>query len=98
MGIAGIKLYEGTKHTMATDAGRRGVSERALQTFLGHSDARSTRRYARMSDEALVSVLRPRDVEGDEDLSLAGVARSQARERPNKIGVPNGNRTRGEAP
>ena len=44
---------------MATDAVRRGVSERALQTFLGHSDARSTRRCARMSDEALVSVLRP---------------------------------------
>jgi integrase len=58
-GIEGVRLYEGTKHTMATDAVRRGVSERALQTFLGHSDARSTRRYARMSDEALVSVLRP---------------------------------------
>jgi hypothetical protein len=59
VGIEGVRLYEGTKHTMATDAVRRGVSERALQTFLGHSDARSTRRYARMSDEALVSVLRP---------------------------------------
>ena len=59
VGIQGVRLYEGTKHTMATDAVRRGVSERALQAFLGHSDARSTRRYARMSDEALVSVLRP---------------------------------------
>jgi integrase len=59
VGIADVRLYEGTKHTMATDAVRRGVSERALQTFLGHSDARSTRRYARMSEEALVSVLRP---------------------------------------
>jgi integrase len=71
VGIEGVRLYEGTKHTMATDAVPRGVSERALQTFLGHSDARSTRRYARMSDEALVSVLRPRDEPRDEDLSLA---------------------------
>jgi site-specific recombinase XerD len=46
---------------MATDAVRRGVSERALQTFLGHTDVRSTRRYARLSAAALVSVLRPPD-------------------------------------
>jgi predicted NAD-dependent protein-ADP-ribosyltransferase YbiA (DUF1768 family) len=43
------------------DAVRRGVSERALQTFLGHTDVRSTRRYARLSEAALVSVLRPPD-------------------------------------
>ena len=47
---------------MATDAVRRGVSERALQTFLGHTDIRSTRRYARLSEEALISVLRPREL------------------------------------
>ena len=59
-GIEDVRLYEGTKHTMATDAVRRGVSERALQAFLGHADTRSTRRYARLADEALISVLRPR--------------------------------------
>jgi hypothetical protein len=71
VGIEGVKLYEGTKHTMATDAVRRGVSERALQTYLGHADVRSTRRYARLSDEALVSVLRtpPRDAATEDDLS-----------------------------
>ena len=57
-GLAGVKLYEGTKHSMATDAIRRGVSERALQSFLGHRDLRSTRRYAQISDQALVSVPR----------------------------------------
>ena len=62
VGLEGVRLYEGTKHTMATDAVRRGVSERALQAFLGHRDARSTRRYARLSDEALVTVLRPRSL------------------------------------
>ena len=54
-----VRLYEGTKHTFATDAVRRGVDEYRLQKFLGHADARSTRRYARLADEALVSVLRP---------------------------------------
>jgi len=70
VGIEGVRLYEGTKHTMATDAVRRGVSERALQTFLGHRDVRSTRRYARMGDEALISVLRPLGLTpGSDDLS-----------------------------
>jgi len=54
-----VSLYAGTKHTFATDAAARGVSERALQTFLGHADVRSTRRYARMADGALLEVLRP---------------------------------------
>jgi hypothetical protein len=49
------------------DAVRRGVSERALQTFLGHTDVRSTRRYARLSAAALVSVLRPPDVAPSSD-------------------------------
>ena len=56
---------------MATDAVRRGVSERAPQTCLDHSNAPSARRYARMSDEASVSVLRPRAESRDEDLSVA---------------------------
>ena len=52
----------------AAEAMRRGVSERALQVFLGHADIRSTRRYARFSEHALVSVLRPGFVG---DLSVA---------------------------
>jgi hypothetical protein len=54
-----VTLYEGTKHTMATDAIRRGVPERALQRFLGHASVLSTRRYARLAEHALVEVLRP---------------------------------------
>lgn len=67
VGIHDTRLYEGTKHTMATDAVRHGVSERALQTFLVHTDVRSTRRYARLSEAALVSVLRPPDVTPSSD-------------------------------
>jgi len=47
---------------MATDAMRRGVSERVLQTCLGHTDIRSTRLYARLSNETLISVIRPGDM------------------------------------
>jgi len=55
-----ISLYEGTKHSRATDLLRQGVTERVLQALLGHRDARSTRRYARLADEALVDAIRPR--------------------------------------
>lgn len=58
-GLPPVKLYEGTKHSFATDAIRRGVSERALQRFLGHASLTSTRRYARLADAALLEVLRP---------------------------------------
>ena len=30
-----------------------------LQTYLGHADVRSTRRYARLANSALIQVLRP---------------------------------------
>ena len=57
VGIEGISIYEGCKHSFATDAVARGVQERHLQAFLGHADVRSTRRYARLADAALVDVL-----------------------------------------
>ena len=57
-GFPHISLYEGTKHSMATDAIRRGVPERHLQVFLGHQNVESTRRYARLADNALLEVLR----------------------------------------
>ncbi len=90
VGVAGVKLYEGTKHTMATDAVRRGVGERQLQAFLGHKDARSTRRYARLGDEALISVLRPpapKDASAEDDLSRACPAGGTAFKKPFEIGA-----------
>ena len=52
-----VSLYEGTKHSLATDAIRRAVPERHLQQFLGHKNVESTRRYARLADNALLEVL-----------------------------------------
>jgi integrase/recombinase XerD len=56
--IDGVSLYEGTKHSRATELLRQGVSERVLQTILGHRDPRSTRRYAQLADQAVVVALR----------------------------------------
>ena len=58
-GLPHVPLYEGTKHSFATDAIRRGVPGRLLQKFLGHAHPSSTRRYARLADAGLVKVLRP---------------------------------------
>ncbi len=48
---AGVKarLYEGTKHTFATDAKARGIEDRALRDYLGHRDARSTEHYGKLA-------------------------------------------------
>ena len=79
---------------MATDAIRRGVSERVLQVYLGHADARSTRRYARLSDEALVSVLRPRATQKPVGALSVAEDSSQRRERvgdlSHAVAVPTG--------
>lgn len=52
-GVPVVGLYEGTKHAFATDAAGRGVQGMLIQRFLGHSDIRSTQRYAKLADAAL---------------------------------------------
>jgi integrase len=61
-GLPGVGLYEGTKHSFATDALDRTGNERAVQEYLGHADPRSTRRYAKLREERLVEVVRARTV------------------------------------
>jgi len=60
----GVKMspYEGTKHAFASGLKRRGVDDRVIQRILGHADRRSVERYARLDDQAVVTVLRPRQV------------------------------------
>jgi len=55
-----VKMYEGTKRAFATDALARGIPKEVVQKYLGHADARSTDRYARLANTALLSVLRGR--------------------------------------
>jgi len=51
-----IGCYQGTKHSLGTQAINRGVSERLLAEFFGHRDLRSTRRYTKVMTEALKGV------------------------------------------
>ncbi len=78
---AGVRasLYEGTKHSRATDLLRQGVPERVLQAILGHKDPRSTRRYARLADQAVVEALWLRRDSGSGVAPEAPKAASQVR-------------------
>ncbi len=87
-----ISLYEGTKHSMATDAIRRGVSERHLQRFLGHASVESTRRYARLADNAMLEVLRPS--EGDHRQATDKDSATEAEKSRDVAGGPSWIRTR----
>lgn len=55
---AGVKAtcYEGTRHSLASQAINRGVSERVVGDMLGHKNSKSTRRYAKMKAESLKQV------------------------------------------
>ncbi len=55
-GLAGVGLYEGTKHAFATAALDRTGNERAVQEYLGHADPRSTRLYAKLMGDRLAEV------------------------------------------
>ena len=57
---ATVALYSGTKHSTAAHLLSRGAPERQIQKLLGHADIRSTRRYAKLQDTALVDLLKRR--------------------------------------
>ncbi|HEU4428065.1 MAG TPA: site-specific integrase [Myxococcota bacterium] len=52
-----VRMYEGTKHTTATEALRAGRRMEDIQQALGHRDRRSTERYARLAEVAKVEDL-----------------------------------------
>jgi integrase len=58
VGVA-VGMYEGTKHSMATELVERGVDLGLVQRVLGHADRRSTDHYTHRATAALVTVLRP---------------------------------------
>jgi len=55
-----VGLYEGTKHATSTDLLRRGEDLELVRKFLGHKDARSTERYARLADRTVSDAMRRR--------------------------------------
>jgi len=57
-----VSLYNGTKHSTATDLRRQGVPLDVIQRLCGHRDSRSTEVYAKLADQALVEALRSRRI------------------------------------
>lgn len=59
-GVPAVPLYEGTKHSAATDMLGASKDLEAVRKYLGHRDARSTEKYARVMDGALLELARRR--------------------------------------
>jgi integrase len=51
-----ITCYQGTRHSLASQAVNNGVSERIISAMLGHKSIASTRRYAKLSTATLRAV------------------------------------------
>ena len=61
-GIAHITLYQGTRHSLASQAGNRGVPVQLISKFLGHSNIKQTERYMHLQVNPLKQVQRKADV------------------------------------
>jgi len=57
LGIKGLSLYQGTRHSVASDAVRRGISLYDVQSALRHRDIRTTQKYAHLKLEGKERVL-----------------------------------------
>jgi len=64
VGVTGVGLYEGTKHSTATRLKALGADDRVLQSLMGHRDVRSVRFYAGLSGATLRSALVELDRKG----------------------------------
>jgi site-specific recombinase XerD len=51
-----MPLYEGTKHSGASDMLALRKDRAAVRDYLGHTDARSTDKYAKVTSGALVDI------------------------------------------
>jgi len=58
-GVPRVEVYEGTKHSLGTALCGKAVPLDVIQAIFGQADARSTERYARLADQAVVEALRP---------------------------------------
>jgi integrase len=53
LGFKGVNLYQGTRHSLASQAANRGVSEAIIGKMLRHKDPKSTKQYAHYRTSAL---------------------------------------------
>ena len=61
VGVSGVSVYPGTKHSTATDLIRRGVNRERVQKALGHADPRSTDHYVQLADRDTIEIFRDRE-------------------------------------
>ncbi len=61
-GVAHITLYQGTRHSLASQAATRGESIQKISKFLRHSTLEQTKRYAHLEVNALRCIQRKADV------------------------------------
>ena len=61
-----VSLYNGTKHSTATDLRHQGVPLDVIQRLCGHRDSRSTEVYAKLADQTLVEAIRSRTIASGE--------------------------------
>lgn len=57
-GVARVGLYNGTKHSAASAMLERSGNLEAVAKMLGHTDLRTTQRYAKVSERVLVELAR----------------------------------------
>ncbi len=57
-GLEHISLYNGTRHSFASQAVNRGVPLNLIQDFLGHTSQKMTRRYAHIDTQGLELVIK----------------------------------------
>ena len=57
-GVERIKLYDLTRHSLASQAANRGESLYLIQRQLGHTSSKMTQRYAHLQTEALLAIQR----------------------------------------
>ena len=55
--IDDLKLYEGTRHSVASQAYNRGVPLELIGEMLGHTNPKTTKRYSHIDPSRLISVI-----------------------------------------
>jgi integrase len=57
VGIKGVRPYDGTRHSFASQLVNRGKSLEIIGEILGHSDIRTTQKYAHVSMDAMLKAM-----------------------------------------
>ena len=62
-GISNLTLYQGTRHSLASQAGNRGVDIHIISKILGHSTLEQTKRYTHLAVNSLRQAQRKAGIE-----------------------------------